>query len=64
MRDRQSLLETFLLNRVKKKMGGKQGYRRDRYKVKGKMNAECCMGKQEEPSEDWGWHAALLKWVT
>lgn len=51
-------------NQGEEQDGGKQGYRRDRCKLKGKMNAECYMGKQEEPTEDWGWHAALLKWVT
>ena len=61
MRDGQALLQTFLLTRVKKKTEGKKGYRRDRHKLEGKMNAECCMGKQAEPTGDWGWQAVLPK---
>lgn len=61
MGDGQALLQTFLLTRVKKKTEGKKGDRRDREKLEGKMNAECCMGKQAEPTGDQSWHTVLPK---
>lgn len=59
MRDGQALLQTFLLTRVKKKTEAKKGYRKDRQKLEGMINAECCMAKQAEPTGDQGWQAVL-----
>jgi len=52
VRDGQALIQTSLLPSVKKKMGVKQGYRRDGHKLESKVNAECCTTKQAELTGD------------